>query len=257
MPRQAVEKFVNELTALLTRLPDGMPGDSSQKKRLALRGEVLSAVETLNSFARKLDPIDHPDEIFDPSDPSQMGMLIADTLLKRERLPLDGLRRFYGSGVYAIYYGGDFPAYRPIRGTDVPIYVGKVDPADRSATTPIGQQQRLWQRLSNEHARSIKSAENLDVADFTCRYLVVVSAWQTTAETHLINAFKPVWNEKVCDGFGKHGDNAETRANRRSSWDELHPGRRWAGSGNRPNLRTAKVILSDIAKHFEKYPPRR
>jgi len=141
--------------------------------------------------------------------------------------------------------------------TNVPIYVGKVDPADRSATTTIGQQQRLWQRLSNEHARSIKSAENLGVADFTCRYLVVVSAWQATAEPHLINAFKPVWNEKVCDGFGKHGDNAETRANRRSSWDELHPGRRWAGSGNRPNLRAAKVILSDIAKHFEKYPPRR
>src|SRR5947209_15603062 len=102
MPRQAVERFVNELMALLTRLPDGMHEDSSKKKRLALRAEVLSAVETLTSFARKLDPIDHPDEIFDPSDPSQMGSLIADTLLKRERLPLDGLRRFYGSGVYAI-----------------------------------------------------------------------------------------------------------------------------------------------------------
>jgi hypothetical protein len=130
-----------------------------------------------------------------------MGMLIADRLLKRERLPLDGLRQFYGSGVYAIYYEGDFPAYRPIRGTDTPIYVGKVDPADRYANTPVRQEQRLWRRLSNEHARAVQSAEIFDVADFTCRYLAVVSAWHTTAETHLMNAFNPVWNEKVCDGL--------------------------------------------------------
>ncbi|MBM4094762.1 MAG: Eco29kI family restriction endonuclease [Planctomycetes bacterium] len=62
-----------------------------------------------------------------------MGTLIANTLLAQPRRPLKDVPRFYGSGVYALYYRGDFDAYRPIANTETPIYVGKADPAEHGA----------------------------------------------------------------------------------------------------------------------------
>jgi hypothetical protein len=255
VPRHSLEDLVRELTALLARLPVVIPDDLSSRKRLALRLSVLAAAQTARHFAQRLDPVSHPEAVFDPADPNQMGRFIADALLARERFPLEDLRRFYGSGVYAIYYDGDFPAYQPLRSTDTPIYVGKVDPAVPMAATPVEQGRKLWDRLIRDHARSISRVENLSLDAFSCRYLVVVSAWQMTAETHLINRFRPVWNEPICIGFGKHGDKAETRANTRSAWDELHPGRPWAGHGNKPNARPPERIMLDIAEHFTKFPP--
>lgn len=58
-----------------------------------------------------------------------IGKLIADTLVVQPRHKLSEVGKFYGSGVYAIYYTGSFPAYDLITGTDKPIYVGKADPA--------------------------------------------------------------------------------------------------------------------------------
>ena len=110
-----------------------------------------------------------------------------------------------------------------------------------------------------DHNRSLVSAENLKLTDFDCRYLVVRSAWVETAEDLLIDWFKPVWNNevKVCYGFGKHGDSAATRANERSPWDTLHPGRSWAKSDkNTPNKRSISRIRADIAEHFKIYPPK-
>jgi hypothetical protein len=166
------------------------------------------------------------------------------------------LPRFYGSGVYALYYDGHFPAYAPLIGSDTPIYLGKVDPASADAQSPQEQGDKLWQRLVKDHLRSIDAAENLDAGDFTCRSLVVKSAWQSTAELYLIDRFKPVWNKEagVCFGIGKHGDRAATRTNIRSPWDELHPGRRLA-SDQPPNPRGADGIAEDIAEHFKKHSP--
>jgi hypothetical protein len=124
--------------------------------------------------------------------------------------------------------------------------------------TPQEQGARLHTRLK-DHFRSLSHAENLDVADFDCRYLVVRSAWVETAEDLLIDWFKPVWNNelKVCYGFGKHGDSADTRSNERSPWDTLHPGRPWAKSAkNTPNKRSSEHILADIVEHFKKFPPK-
>lgn len=109
-----------------------------------------------------------------------------------------------------------------------------------------------------DHAKSIRSAENLRVEDFDCRYLVVKSAWQNTAETYLIQRFRPVWNNEVgiCYGFGKHGDDPRTRGNQRSPWDTIHPGRPWATRvGNRPNDLTAQDILARIVRHYVDSPP--
>ncbi|WP_425474479.1 Eco29kI family restriction endonuclease, partial [Staphylococcus gallinarum] len=70
----------------------------------------------------------------------------------------------------------------------------------------------------------------LNIEDFLCRRLVCATNAQLVAERHLINTFRPIWNNEVqiCWGISKHGDAAKTRANKRSPWDVMHPGRAWA-----------------------------
>ena len=83
---------------------------------------------------------------------------------------------------------------------------------------------------------------------------MVRSAWQTTAEDYLIGRFQPVWNKQtgVCHGFGKHGDSPETRANKRSPWDTLHPGRQWATrEGNQEAKQTSDTTERKILDHLE------
>lgn len=122
--------------------------------------------------------------------------------------------------------------------------------------------------MNSDHARSIRQAEEhgsaanaeqyIKLSDFECRYLVVRSAWQRTAEDYLIGRFKPIWNDEVgiCFGFGKHGDAPTTRANTRSPWDTLHPGRPWATrEGNLPNPMSAEQIIERILEHYTQNPP--
>jgi hypothetical protein len=126
-----------------------------------------------------------------------------------------------------------------------------------NAQTVQQQGDGLSARLS-EHKKSIGAVTNIRLADFDCRFLVVKSAWQETAEDYLISMFSPIWNNemRICYGFGKHGDAAKTRANRRSPWDTLHPGRKWATtSDNVPNVKSVNQIMAEIAEHFVKFPP--
>ncbi|MFH1221011.1 MAG: Eco29kI family restriction endonuclease [Candidatus Eisenbacteria bacterium] len=73
----------------------------------------------------------------------------------------------------------------------------------------------------------MSKSENLDLADFRCRYLVVIPVWITLAERFLVEHYRPVWNV-VVDGFGNHDPGAGRRAMKRPRWDILHPGRPWA-----------------------------
>lgn len=244
-----------KLDELLACIPTDEHVQPLRGTRLAdFQAKVSSAIRALDGLSKAVDPIRQPERMFDPSDPQVVGKLIAFTLLAQPRFPLYNLERFYGSGVYAIYSNSDFPAYQQIKGLDHPIYIGKADPAVHAAQTAVEQQPRLHRRL-NDHVRTIEVADNLEVADFECRYLVVKSAWQTTAEDYLISIFRPVWNNEtnVCYGFGKHGDKADTRGNTRSPWDVLHPGRAWA-QANEPG-KSAEQIVQDIARHFAEHPP--
>jgi len=259
-----VKAITVALDALLCLLPDD-PEPAvvklSNRKRKELRGLVGEFQERLRRFHLALDPIRHPDkDALDPSDPQGVGELIAKTLLLQPLTSMSDLQgsRFYGSGAYAIYYRGSFDAYGPVSGTDTPLYVGKVDPKTPGAATVEEQGMKLCVRLVNDHARSIRSAENLDLDDFDCRYLVVKSAWQNTAETYLIDQLNPIWNSDVgiCYGIGKHGDSPSTRANTRSPWDTLHPGRSWAWTeGNTPNPLSPEEIKAQIAQHYRDNPP--
>jgi Eco29kI restriction endonuclease len=81
--------------------------------------------------------------------------------------------------------------------------------------------------------------------------LVVQSGYETAAEDYLIELFRPIWNAEtnLVYGLGKHGDAATTRANKRSPWDTLHPGRAWAAPTTE-DARTEPQIRADLKTHF-------
>jgi hypothetical protein len=241
---------------------------SSAKSR-ELETLIEKAISDLHELLRVIDPINLPELVYNPADPDTFAEAIGNKFMVQDERPLTLLEsvRFYGSGLYGLYYNGNFDAYAPIRGTATPIYVGKADPR-KGAKTPKEQGDKLWKRV-REHANSIKEVEdhcrkmglkdNLKLGDFAFRYLVTASGWQIAAEAHLVSLFRPIWNKEtsVVQGIGKHGDASETRVNERSRWDTLHPGREWAThAGNKANRLSAGQIKDLVLKHFELYPPK-
>jgi len=176
-----------------------------------------------------------PGEIYNPLDKRSLGQSVANALLDRPTESLRELEAFDGAGIYAIYYVGGFPAYRPITLANStgqfkqPIYVGKAVPAGaRKGGFGLGANpgKVLFRRL-NEHAESIRATKNLKLDDFHCRYLVTDDIWIPLAEAMLIDLFNPVWN-KLIDGFGNHDPGKGRYEQQRAPWDTLHPGRAWA-----------------------------
>ncbi len=188
--------------------------------------------------------------MFNPLDKKNLGVSVADAMLAGpvSKMPPDP---FQGAGIYAIYYSGDFPDYGHIakqnRGGkfNLPIYVGKAVPAGARKGGSFGDYQgnALYSRLK-EHAESIKQTGNLKLKDFHCRYLVVDDIWIPLGETLLINAFSPLWNQ-VLDGFGNHDPGGGRYLQKRSPWDVLHPGRKWAN-----NLKGELIAKAEIRKHI-------
>ena len=174
---------------------------------------------------------------YNPLDLDHLGESVADALLNRPVHPLAGLDPVAGAGVYAIYYTGEkapFDVYVPLADDNrkglftTPIYVGKAVPSGarkgRRSTSAAGQ--ALFRRLS-EHAQSLEQAANLDMADFHCRYLVVLDIWIPLGESLLIERFQPLWNV-IVDGFGNHDPGRGRAQGQRPMWDTIHPGRPWA-----------------------------
>ncbi|BCI72957.1 hypothetical protein SPKIRA_37870 (plasmid) [Sphingomonas paucimobilis] len=111
----------------------------SAPRRRALEKEIRAVIQELGSFLNTLDPIRQPSAVFDPSNPKVVGRFVSLALVAQQRHPLAEIPRFYGSGIYAIYYNGPFPLYAPISGSETPIYVGR--PRRRSTTRA-----RRWNR---------------------------------------------------------------------------------------------------------------
>lgn len=223
--------------------------------RRKLEREIRVVIAELGSFLNTLDPIGQPTAVFDPSNPKVVGRFVSLALVAQQRHPLANIPSAYGSGVYAIYYNGPFPAYAPISGSETPIYVGQAAPAVNNARTPMEQGARLCGRLS-DHKKNIGTATTtLDLDDFEFRSLVVQSGWETAAEDYLIHLFRPIWNKeiKILYGIGKHGDAATTRGNKRSPWDTMHPSRKWA-VGSKEDAKTSATIESELSRHFAEHP---
>jgi hypothetical protein len=135
-----IGEILNEIKVLAGKLPDSPSeySELSSSKRRKLRLDLETALMKLELVQRNLDPITLPEFVFDPTAPRVVGRLVADTLLLQPRRLLSAMvdARFYGAGVYAIYYRGDFDAYQPLSGKDHPLYVGKADPAELHALVP-------------------------------------------------------------------------------------------------------------------------
>lgn len=194
---------------------------------------------------------------YNPLEKENLGKSVADSLTKQESVPLGSIERFFGAGVYAIYYTGNFDAYamigvvnRGVAGPSTPIYVGKAVPTGgrKGNVDPqvSAKGTALFSRL-DEHRKSIEQATNLQISDFRCRYLAVDDIWIPLGESLLIQRHRPIWNCLI-DGFGNHDPGAGRHKGAKSNWDTLHPGRAWA-------IKCAPSRLSDIEirRHIEDY----
>jgi hypothetical protein len=191
---------------------------------------------------------------YNPLDNGNLGISVRDALLKQQILPMPPWK-FGGAGIYAIYYTGDFPPYAPIAEQnrdgrfECRIYVGKAVPKGSRKGGLVRNPQAstaIADRLKR-HADSIKAAQNLDLADFFFRYLVVDDIWIPLGEMYMIEKFQPVWN-KVVEGFG-----IKTPGKRRKGlqWDTIHPGRKFVGAlGSPPHPKSPEQILTEVKNYL-------
>lgn len=188
---------------------------------------------------------------YNPLHKNNLGESVADALLTSEMSELPPTP-FKGSGVYAIYYTGDFPPYGKIRAKNsdeiqTPIYVGKAVP--KGARKGIRKHEgdsddQLFQRLK-EHADSIRATDLL-LDDFKCRFLVVDDIWIPLGESLLIQKFNPLWNV-LLDGFGNHDPGGKRLGGETSRWDTVHPGRLWVEKREQiPNPKPIEHWLQEI-----------
>jgi hypothetical protein len=195
-------------------------------------------------------------DVYNPLEKLNLGKSVVDALLASPAVGLNELATFEGAGIYALYFHGSFEPYRLISGSAeskelVPIYVGKAIPSGsrRGAsltTTAIGRP--LYSRI-REHRESIAAVRNLEVGEFSVRYIAVDDIWIPLAEALLISMFNPIWNHLI-DGFGNHDPGAGRYQGLVPLWDVLHPGRSWAGKC-RPRSETAEELGRRVIDHLD------
>jgi len=143
---------------------------------------------------------------------------------------LSTLSDISGSGIYALYYTGQYELYTPnarrsSANYNQPIYIGACLPS-RKAKLQKRMPSSLAGRLES-HARSIRSTTNLDIQDFKFRSLILDDADHELSlylERVLIMTFHPPWNVSIT-GFGNHIPGMGRQGMSLSEWDTLHPGR--------------------------------
>jgi len=191
---------------------------------------------------------------FNPLDKRNLGDSVAEALLHTSIQSLPP-KPFLGVGVYALYYTGSFAAYHRLVEVNCngqyscPIYIGKaVPPGSRKGGVDLEKSScnALHRRLT-EHAETIKSAHNLEISDFYCRYLAVDDIWIPLSESVLIERFKPVWN-CVLDGFGNHDPGKGRYQGMMPQWDCLHPGRIWA-----KRLKPCQITAEQLTDRVDSY----
>ena len=163
---------------------------------------------------------------------------------------------FSGAGVYALYYTGNSPYYTYLHninrvGFVQPIYVGKAVPKGWRKARSKDPSNELYSRLG-DHYSSIEQVKNLNVADFSCRFMIFE---HTTVdmigmvEAALIRQFNPIWNSCI-DGFGNHDPGSGRYKQAKSDWDVLHPGRRWAAK-LKGKCSTQEEIVKKALSYYE------
>lgn len=194
---------------------------------------------------------------YNPLDKINIAKSIEAEVLARPADPLSAVDHITGAGVYVIYYTGDFPAYAAIAEANQggqftrPIYVGKAIPKGGrkgGLTTNVAATGRALAERLKQHAASIAEAENLELADFYVRHLVVDDIWIPLGENMLIETFKPVWNRAI-DGFGNKDPGRRRSTQFKSPWDVLHPGRAFAVK-LAESPATPELLLQRVGDYF-------
>lgn len=139
-------------------------------------------------------------------------------------------------GAYALFYTGPFDLYEAlvransgVNRLEFPIYVGKAVPVgDRTGIPARGRsnENSLYRRL-REHLRSIRQVHNLNEGDFYFKVIPTSLHSAAWVESVLISYFRPIWNTHI-SGFGIHDPGGGRYRQKRSVWDQIHPGRPWA-----------------------------
>lgn len=174
--------------------------------------------------------------LYDPLEKRNLAQSIVNALLSTDLRSLGSVPdMLLGAGVYAIYYSGPLTFYEPVSKLNgngqfrMPVYVGKAIPKGGrkgGLSLDASSGHALRDRL-RQHADNIRSAENLEIADFHFRSLVVDDVWIPLGENMLIEEYSPVWNVLI-DGFGNKTPGALRVSQKRSAWDVIHPGRPFA-----------------------------
>lgn len=169
--------------------------------------------------------------------------------------PVPPVEKFEGAGVYALYYIGKMQLYKPLYLMNrleykQPVYVGKAVPSGwRQSRISDSSTFELYKRLT-DHAKSLSAANNLEVSDFLCRFMIMEGGAQSiigAVEAALIRYYKPLWNCLI-DGFGNHDPGKGRYEQARSGWDLIHPGRRWAERCAPP-----VVAIDDLKKQVKAF----
>jgi hypothetical protein len=196
-------------------------------ERNAARVQLLALAENLNT--QLLRPTV---QAYDPLDMKSLAESTARAFSAQKVWRLNELQPFEGSGVYAIYYSGAFPLYEPIAEQNKiepgskAIYVGEAGRDKRKGVRAgrADMEKTIFARLE-DHKASIGYATNIEVNDFSCRYLAIEDLFIPLCESILIETHRPLWNMKV-DGFGnKHVGESRRATQQMTIWDLLHPGR--------------------------------
>jgi hypothetical protein len=203
-----------------------------------------------------------------------LAQSIRSILLARDALPITDAKNAVGAGVYVIYYKGTVEEYAPLKAEmveksiEIPIYVGKAIPkGGRKGVVvtapedeePAGKQKRKSKKIPlsplaariKKHVSSIESVSAFNVADFFVRYISLEDIWIPLCESALIQEFRPAWNVAV-EGFGINDPGKGRSKQKRSPWDVLHPGRKYAK--NLPEGSAVEAVRKRLADHFAGRP---
>ncbi|GAA4603547.1 hypothetical protein BJY16_004657 [Actinoplanes octamycinicus] len=189
--------------------------------------------------------------VFNPLDLRNLVRSVERELESVPPVPLDAEVFSDDDGLFALYYTGKHPLYRPISSPQcvTPIYLGSV----RVARSPSVVSRSGLRVRAAAHRRSIEQCSDLKTADFRVRALPTVAMFIPEAEGLMRSRHRPVWNA-VVTGFGNHPGGTGRLGAPRSDWDELHPGRQWAAP-MASSRRTAGELREAVERHFSEHPP--
>ena len=190
---------------------------------------------------------------FNPLAMENLAESIVHALHLQEPVPLALVPEFDGAGVYALYYHGKFPAYKALAAINAeqliePIYIGKASPSGARKGIELATQTTALTKRLKDHKKSIEAATNLEIEDFSARWLVMEDVWIALGESAMIRRHQPVWNARI-DGFGNHAPGRGRAKGARPQWDTLHPGRTWADSLP-PALKSADQLSQEVEQYL-------